>query len=210
MIKKQILKKQLKKTQLMDKLQDLPVNMGIVSLALLFGLAERGIMAISEILETGGHSMGKSYNRMAGLRDFWDYYDELKNLKENSARTILWRLQKKGLVKKTKKQYQLTFQGFKIIKDIKTSDGIETLWDGKWRMIMFDIPEKKRKERDWLRYQLLYLDYQPIQKSVFIGKQPIKEDTWNDIAERNLSKCIRLITVGEIDDDEILYNFFND
>lgn len=203
-------KKQIKKTQLKKKLQNLPINMGIAGLALLFGLAERGTAAISEILETGGHSLGKSYGRMAELKDFRDYYDELKNLKKDSARTILWRLQKKGLVKKTEKQYQLTLQGFKIIKNIKTGDNFELVWDGKWRMLMFDIPEKKRKERDWLRYQLSCINYQPIQKSIFIGKQPIEENVWEDIMERNLNKCIRLITVGEIDDDEILHNFFND
>ena len=112
--------------------------------------------------------------------------------------------------KKTDKQYQLTLQGLKIIKNIKTRDNFELVWDGKWRMLMFDIPEKKRKERDWLRYQLLCIDYQPIQKSIFIGKQPIEEGVWENIMERNLNKCIRLITVGEIDDDEILHNFFND
>jgi DNA-binding transcriptional regulator PaaX len=210
MSEKQIQKKQLQRTQLKKKLQTLPVNMGIAGLALLFGLAERGVAAVSEVLETGGHSLGRSYGAMTGLRNFWDYYDELKNLKENSARTILWRLQKKGLVKKTEKYYQLTFQGLKIVKNFKTDNSAKTVWDGRWRMIMFDIPEKKRKERDWLRYQLLCLDYQSVQKSVFIGRQPIEEDVWNDIVERDLNKCIRLITVGEIDDDEILFNFLND
>ena len=154
------------KNAIKKKLQNLPINMGIAGLALLFGLAERGTAVISEILGTGGHSLGRSYGRMAEFKDFREYYEELKNLKKNSARTILWRLQKKGLVKKTDKQYQLTLQGLKIIKNIKTRDNFELVWDGKWRMLMFDIPEKKRKERDWLRYQLLCIDYQPIQKSI--------------------------------------------
>jgi len=212
---KRVVKKQLKKNIVEQKIKELPMNIGIASVALLFGLAERGTAAFSEILNTNGHSFGKSYNRINNLNNFWDYCDELKNMQENSARTALWRLQKKGLVRKKENSYQLTLQGFKIVKTIKIkSEKIggenEIIWDGKWRMVMFDIPEKSRKERDWLRYQLICLDYQPIQKSVFLGKQPIEEDVWNDIAERNLQRFIRLMTVGEIDSDEILSNFFND
>jgi len=191
-------------------IKDLPINISIAGLALLIGLSERSMAAFSEILGTSGHSLGKSYSRMNELKNFWDYYDELKNLKQNSARTILWRLQQKGLVKKKEGKYQITSAGLKIINIFKEKETMsQKLWDGKWRMVMFDIPEKKRKERIWLRYQLLAIDYQPIQKSVFIGKQPIEENIYVNIIEKNLYHCIRIITIGEIDDDEIFKNFEN-
>lgn len=192
------------KKQLKEKIKDLPVNIGIVGLALLLGLGERGAVAVSEILKGPGRGLRRSLKRMEKTKSFWDYYDELKDLKENSARTILWRLQKKGLVTKKEGHYKLTLQGLKVVNIFQKKEIKEHQWDGKWRLIMFDIPEKRRDERHWLRFQLLIWDYRPLQKSVFIGKQPIEEDVYSEIIARGLNQFIRLITIGEIDDEEIL------
>jgi hypothetical protein len=194
------------KRQIKNKLKELPANIGFASIAALICLAEGGATALDEILKGPGRGLGRSYERILRQKNFWDYYEELKELKKNSARTMLWRLEKKGLVKKKEKQYQLTVQGLKIVKIIK-KEGTKKEWDGKWRMVMFDIPEKKREERNWLRYQLMAMDYKPLQKSVFIGKEPIEEDVFKDLMNHNIIRYIRMITVGEIDNDEILEDF---
>lgn len=41
-------------------------------------------------------------------------------------------------------------------------------WDGLWRVVIFDIPEKKRRARDALRLKLKELGFHEWQKSVFI------------------------------------------
>lgn len=41
-------------------------------------------------------------------------------------------------------------------------------WDGNWRVVMFDIPETKRKARRALSYQFRRLGLYPAQKSVFV------------------------------------------
>ena len=104
------------KKQLKRKLKELPVNLGVGGLALVFSLAEGGIVTLDEILKGPGRGLGKSLNRISKLKTFWDYYDELKELKEDSARTILWRLQKRGLVKKKERKYQLTALGIKVVE----------------------------------------------------------------------------------------------
>lgn len=45
-------------------------------------------------------------------------------------------------------------------------------WDGKWRIVMFDVPEKKRSERNVLRNKLKEIGFQEIQKSVFVHPYP--------------------------------------
>ncbi len=42
------------------------------------------------------------------------------------------------------------------------------IWDRKWRVVFFDIPEKKRKARDALRNKLRELGFRELQKSVFV------------------------------------------
>lgn len=41
-------------------------------------------------------------------------------------------------------------------------------WDGKWRIVMFDIPEKIRNARDALRHKLRELGFYELQKSVLV------------------------------------------
>ncbi|TSD02513.1 MAG: phenylacetic acid degradation operon negative regulatory protein [Parcubacteria group bacterium Athens0714_24] len=41
-------------------------------------------------------------------------------------------------------------------------------WDGKWRIVIFDIPEKKRAARFALRNKLKDLGFKELQKSVFV------------------------------------------
>lgn len=47
----------------------------------------------------------------------------------------------------------------------------EEKWDGKWRLVIWDIPEKRRKARDLLRHQLKQLGFEKIQNSVWASKK---------------------------------------
>ncbi len=40
-------------------------------------------------------------------------------------------------------------------------------WDGKWRIVIFDVPESRKKLRDTLRHQLQAAGFQKIQDSVW-------------------------------------------
>ena len=52
-------------------------------------------------------------------------------------------------------------------------------WDGKWRIVIFDIPEKRRAARDLLRHNLKSWGFTPWQKSVWVTKknctEPLRE-----------------------------------
>lgn len=48
--------------------------------------------------------------------------------------------------------------------------------DGKWRLIVFDIPEDKKRSRDAFRRKLLQLNCMRLQDSVFASAYPIKEE----------------------------------
>lgn len=42
------------------------------------------------------------------------------------------------------------------------------IWDKRWRIVIFDIPEKDRELRNIIRHRLYNLGFQQIQKSVFV------------------------------------------
>ncbi|HPC12564.1 MAG TPA: hypothetical protein PLZ70_01020 [Candidatus Paceibacterota bacterium] len=49
------------------------------------------------------------------------------------------------------------------------------VWDKKWRIVMFDIPEKKKKARDLIRFHLKRLGFLQIQVSAWIFPYPCEE-----------------------------------
>lgn len=43
-------------------------------------------------------------------------------------------------------------------------------------LVLFDIPEKRKSEREWFRRQLLEFGYQMVQKSVWVGPSPLPKE----------------------------------
>lgn len=46
------------------------------------------------------------------------------------------------------------------------------VWDKKWRLVIFDIPEKYKRMREILRYHLKMMDFYKLQKSVWLHPYP--------------------------------------
>ena len=43
-------------------------------------------------------------------------------------------------------------------------------------LLIYDIPEERKKERDWFRRQLIKFGYVMIQRSVWVGPSPLPKD----------------------------------
>jgi len=106
------------------------------------------------------------------------------SLKDNSPKTrrSFKRLQQRGMItlKKEGKKIRLvlTAKGRRQLaeyqlKNLKIKKPGQ--WDGKWRFVMFDIPELTRYLRNNIRRKLYELGFVPIQKSVFIYPYACKE-----------------------------------
>lgn len=55
----------------------------------------------------------------------------------------------------------------------------ERAWDGKWRMVVFDIPESSRKLREDLRNLIKTQSFGCLQKSIWISPDPFGQDIRN-------------------------------
>ena len=71
--------------------------------------------------------------------------------------------------------------------------------DGKWQMVVFDIPEKKRFLRDELRRKLHELGYQKFQRSIWICPNDVLEETQNLVKSLLLEHYVRLLLVEEME-----------
>lgn len=93
-------------------------------------------------------------------------------LKKSVLAQALKRLREGGLVELIDDQqvvYRLTDSGRDRALWKKMIEG-DAKWDGKWRLVVWDIPEKRRVTRDLLRYRLKQLGFTQWQKSIWASK----------------------------------------
>lgn len=74
-------------------------------------------------------------------------------------------------------------------------------WDGKWRLVMFDIPERFKKARDALRMHLKQLGFLEFQRSVFVHPFECRGETDFIIEFYQIRPWVRYATVEAIDVD---------
>ena len=114
----------------------------------------------------------------------------------------LWRLQKQGLVRKSKYRkssvWKITTEGKQRLRyQSEMSRNKELKRDGIVRIVTFDIPERERKKRDAIRAELIGYHFKQLQKSVWIGENELPEEFIVMIREFNLSKNVHIFSVRE-------------
>lgn len=81
-------------------------------------------------------------------------------------------------------------------------------WDKYWRIVLFDIPEKKRQFRDILREHLKKIGFQELQHSVFIFPYPCEKEIGCLVDLYGAKEYVRVLTVRKIDNEEELKKKF--
>ncbi|MDO8492794.1 MAG: CRISPR-associated endonuclease Cas2 [bacterium] len=82
-------------------------------------------------------------------------------------------------------------------------------WDGKWRLVIFDIKEKRRNSRRQLRFLLSQIGFVRLQDSVWIYPFESKELVTLIKLDNFLQKEVLYLTVEDIENDQELKKYFN-
>jgi CRISPR-associated endonuclease Cas2 len=123
------------------------------------------------------------------------YRSRLVDKRENPDGSFTFVLSAKGKIK------TLSFQFEKIRLERKN-------WDGKWRLVVFDIPEKLKRARDALREKLKELGFYEFQKSVFVFPYESEDEIDFIIEFFELRQYVRTILAEKIDNELHLKKIF--
>jgi len=82
------------------------------------------------------------------------------------------------------------------------------VWDGNWRVVLFDIPEVFRKRRDSLRFHLKKLGFFEYQKSVFVHPYDCEDEIEYIIEFGGIRKYVRFIVADSLDNELHLKKHF--
>lgn len=117
-------------------------------------------------------------------------------------------LMREGLIEKSDKDlnYRLTEKGFQAISlKFPFFKFLKDKWDGKWRVISYEIPEKKREIRDRLRREMQGWGLGPWHRSFWLTPHPIIETLKNLTSQKEEEKYIQAFESDHVyGDREIL------
>ena len=96
---------------------------------------------------------------------------------------------------------QLTINNFEIQKPKK--------WDGKWRLLMFDIKEKRKSIRDKIRHNLSKIGFIRLQDSVWVFPYDCEDFINLMKADFKIGKDLLYVIADKIENDKFLIKHFN-
>lgn len=125
----------------------------------------------------------------------WERVSKRRLINKNTFDRNLLRLKERGIVKINAGNIDINreklnhYYKYKLIhsKPENTSKII----------IIFDIPEKERKTRNWLRNQIKSWDFTMIQKSVWLGAGPLPEEFQQRAKLLGIKKYIKIFNVQQ-------------
>lgn len=81
-------------------------------------------------------------------------------------------------------------------------------WDGKWRIIMYDVPDKKKGSRDVLRSTLQRLGFLKLQESVYLFPYPCGEEIEFLRTYYHLNDDVTMLVTSKIEHDGAYRQYF--
>jgi predicted transcriptional regulator len=155
---------------------------------------------------------GTSYSKMHQLLGKRDHKKILKvsNQQKQKAKIrfndFVYHLKKDNLIYNTNrnnnKSFQLTLKGERALEEFnsyKTKwpsySGYESEKDKTLKILIFDIPEKERRKRDWLRCALKNMKFEMLQKSVWAGKRGLPKEFIDDLKRMNIFSFVEIFAV---------------
>lgn len=168
------------------------------------------ILAVAGIITIAATSPFFIINIIKGLT-------KLKKYPNKKIYDTFYRLREEGLISFYEKNNQiyisLTEKGKKKAGWMKIDD-LEIKkpkkWDGKWRILSFDIEEKKRIYREALRGKLIQLGFKLYQKSAWIIPYDCRKEISILKSFFGLNdKEVKLITAEDVGDDKEFRKFYS-
>ena len=121
------------------------------------------------------------------------------------------RLRKRGLIWMKDGHYVLTEAGEKILRKWQFTDfklKKNRRWDQKWRIVIFDIPEKLKKVREQVRIMLVSAGFARLQDSVWVYPYDCEDIITLLKIDFGIRKYMLYLIVEELEDDKHLREEF--
>ena len=118
-----------------------------------------------------------------------------QNYNKESVRNNFYYLNKNGFIEKSDGNYILNKKGRDLINTNKKQQlrnfKVTENKGPKNLLLLYDIPEDKKNERDWFRKTLIKFSFIMIQRSVWVGPSPLPKEFLDYVKSIGLKDSIK-------------------
>ena len=171
------------------------------------------MLAILRLLVTGGILLIDLGTRDSGVRRLLKEFSKA----DSSAERIkivrkLREMVRTGLLVKTSNGYVPGKKGREALNEEEVwalTIPRQEKWDGRWRMVLYDVPVRKRRQRNALRMRLQELGLVMYQASVWVYPYPLEKPV-RAIAEfYGISDCVLFAIAERLNGEKHLQTHFD-
>ncbi|MCK9187466.1 MAG: CRISPR-associated endonuclease Cas2 [Candidatus Colwellbacteria bacterium] len=183
--------------------------------AILFTLEIGGFLVsdlIAIALSPYGSSQSNISNKSEDVIDlmFGNLPSKTEKFEEKNIKNVIYKLKKDGLI-----EYKNNQKGLKIILTTEGKNILEKAKksalpdfkkykkeapnsDKSSKIIIFDIPEKERRKRAWLRSAITNLGFKQLQQSVWAGNKAIPKSFLKDLKDLRILKFVEIFSIDKL------------
>lgn len=146
----------------------------------------------------------KSVDLAVRLEDFTSNLNQYgkfgpRDLPKSTLSQAISRLKNQGLIEQVVDESGIILKLTEAGKlQINTKQDKEPAWDGKWRVVVFDIPEKQRVVRNHFRANLKKSGFKKYQRSVWISQRDTYDSLSNLISELKMSQWVTIFETKKL------------
>lgn len=125
-------------------------------------------------------------------------------LKKSEFSQALKRLRERGLIEQSLiDEGKIIFKLTQLGRDALGANSFNTFdWDSIWRVVIFDIPEDKRRIRDQFRRKLKHWGFKNWQQSVWVTKNNVTDKLRSLIDELGIGQWVAVLESANISADK--------
>jgi|SRR3989344_982166 len=153
-----------------------------------------------ELLDLSFTIMFNPRKLMRGMGIYTDYNKKIYNLTRSPY-----------FIVKNNDFYLSPIGRMEIIKNIIKIKKRNKKWDKKWRAVIFDMPERNRYERNFLRRELKWMGFKELQHSVWITPHDVEKELLSLLRlwRKDFKGDIRFLIAEKIINDKDFKKIFN-
>lgn len=187
----------MRKGEIIIKILEAVKDYAIEQISLVEGILRAGYGASQTKIQ---YEAFRAYLRLKLGKNYLKDLEKRKKVR-NNLRSLISKLKKEGLIQESKdKKIFLTNKGKEKLEKLKSMLPIKKYKAKQSKdfiVITFDIPEKERSKRNWLRRKLMELNMKMLQKSVWIGKITLPKEFISDLDYYRISPYVEIFKISK-------------
>lgn len=188
----------IRKGEKMLRLLEILTQGTVVTFALMAAFAPGTTYSMAKRIKKLPNEVHEFFNDARTKNQFYSLLSYLQKtglvLKEQVGTQTKWQITGKGRTKREEIHYKisntktptLSLSNYKLEKSNKLV------------AVIFDIPEKEKFKRDWLRQTLKGIGFSLVQESVWMGQVRVPKELMEDLKKLGLLSFVKIFSVVEI------------